>query len=116
MNATTPGLFIARSHKLGQFAHMRKILTLSLILASLAAGPAAASCLSQGEMREVVASGQVIPPVNATRAAQGAVPGGEVTRVELCRGGGGFIYQITVLQRDGRVVQVVVDGATGALR
>lgn len=95
---------------------MRQILITLALLAAFAGSPALASCLSQGEMREAVAAGQAIPAVNATRAAQGAYPGAEVTRVELCSAGGGLVYRITLLQRDGRVVQVDVDAGSGALR
>lgn len=95
---------------------MRTLLLLATLLIPLSAPLAQADCLSQGEMREVVASGSVIAPVSATRAAQAQSPGAEVTRVQLCRAGGGYVYEITLLQRDGRVVSVAVDAATGQLR
>jgi uncharacterized membrane protein YkoI len=95
---------------------MRNLLLLATLLIPLSAPLAQADCLSQGEMREVVASGSVIAPVNATRAAQAQSPGAEVTRVLLCRQGGGYVYEITLLQRDGRVVSVAVDAATGQPR
>lgn len=94
---------------------MRAILLLAMILVPLAAAPAQANCLSQGEMREIVASGAVISPVVATRAAQGAYPGAQVTSVDLCVAGG-YVYQLTLILRDGRVARVSVDGASGALR
>jgi uncharacterized membrane protein YkoI len=95
---------------------MRQILLTLALFAALTGSPAIANCLSQGEMREAVAAGQAISAVDATRAAQGAHAGAEVTRVDLCRAGGGLVYRITLLQRDGRVVQVNVDARSGALR
>ncbi|TVR09705.1 MAG: hypothetical protein EA385_06150 [Salinarimonadaceae bacterium] len=94
---------------------MRVILLTAMILVPLASSPAQANCLSQGEMREVVASGAIVSPVSATRAAQSAHPGAQVTNVDLCDVGG-YIYQMTLLLRDGRVARVVVDGASGAVR
>ncbi len=94
---------------------MRQILLTLLILAAFAGSPVLASCLSQGEMREAVAAGQAISAVNATRAAQGAYPDAEVTRVELCRADGGLVYRITLLQRDGRVMQVNIDAVSGVM-
>jgi len=95
---------------------MRALLILASILFPLSASVAQADCLSQGEMREVVASSAVVAPAAATRAAQAHSPGAEVTRVRLCRQGGGYVYEITLLLRDGRVVSVTVDGASGQLR
>lgn len=95
--------------------HMRSLLLLAMILVPLAAPQAQANCLSQGEMREVVASGAVVSPVVATRAAQSAYPGAQVTSVDLCAGGG-YVYQLTLILRDGRVARVAVDGVSGGLR
>lgn len=95
---------------------MRTLLLLATLLIPLSAPVAQADCLSQGEMREVVASGAVVAPASATRTAQAQSPGAEVTRVQLCRQGGGYVYEITLLQRDGRLVGVAVDAATGQPR
>lgn len=96
--------------------HMRNLLLLVTLLIPLSAPVAQANCLSQGEMREVVASSAVVAPAAATRAAQAQSPGAEVTRVQLCRAGGGYVYEITLLQRDGRVVSVTVDASSGQPR
>ncbi len=95
---------------------MRVLILIAFLLIPLGVPAAQESCLSQGEMREVVASGAVVAPVAATRAAQAQSPGAEVTRVDLCRAGGGFVYSVTMLQRDGRVVRVTVDGSSGSVR
>ncbi|WP_372425759.1 PepSY domain-containing protein [Salinarimonas chemoclinalis] len=99
---------------------MRNRLALPLIalLLGLAAAPAPASaqaCLSPGETREAVAAGRVVPAVSAVRAAEGAVPGAQVTQVDLCPGGGGLVYRIAALGGDGRFVTVIVDAGSGGV-
>lgn len=71
-------------------------------------------CLSQAEMREVLAQEAVVAPIDAVRAARGK-NGGKVIRASLCRNADDFVYQITTLQKDGRVVRVTVDGRSGKI-
>lgn len=92
-----------------------------VVFACLAGGAAAADdraaapgCLSQAEMREVLAQKAVIAPLVAVRAAR-AKSGGKVIRASLCRNDNEFVYQITTLRRDGRVVRVTVDGRSGRI-
>lgn len=97
---------------------MRTRLASLLLAAALAAAPAPAlaqACLSPGETREAVASGRVVPAVAAVRAAEGAVPGAQITQVDLCPGGGGFVYRIAALGGDGRFVTVIVDAGSGGV-
>lgn len=88
-----------------------------LVLAAPAAvaqaRPAESStCLREAEIREEVAAKRVVRQVVALRAARAAI-GGEAVRARLCRHDGGLVYVITVLRRDGKVVRVSVDAATG---
>lgn len=89
------------------------------LLAALALAPAAratdgvVACLSPGDMREVVLSNQVVSPVVAVRAARQAWPEADVMRAQLCQRGNRFVYILVVLRRDGRFVEVTVDGASG---
>ena len=69
-------------------------------------------CLSDSEIREEVAAKRVVPQLTALRAAR-AKMGGEAVRARLCREGNTLLYQITALKRDGKVVRIVVDAATG---
>jgi hypothetical protein len=69
-------------------------------------------CLSETEIRDEVAAKRVVPQVVALRAAR-AAGGGEVVRARLCRGQDGLIYAITALKRDGKVLRIDVDAATG---
>jgi len=70
------------------------------------------SCLSADEMRDAVAEGRVIQPVQASRHARQAAPG-EVVRIRLCRQGEDFVYVVTTLKRDGRVARVTLEGQSG---
>ena len=69
-------------------------------------------CLSEAEIREEVSAKRVVPQVTALRAARVAA-GGEAVRARLCRGEDGLVYAITALKRDGKVVRVLVDAASG---
>jgi hypothetical protein len=44
------------------------------------------------------------------------VPNADVVRANLCRGPGGLVYVIMALRRDGRVVQVMIDGPSGRVQ
>ena len=70
-------------------------------------------CMSSREMQDSVASNRVVAPALAVGAARRAVPGADLLRVTLCRDGEAYVYVISVLRKDGRVVHVVIDGPTG---
>ena len=70
-------------------------------------------CLEPGEMREIVASQKVVAPAMAVTAARRAVPGSEVVRANLCRGGDHLLYVIMALRKDGRFVHVTIDAVSG---
>jgi uncharacterized membrane protein YkoI len=79
----------------------------------LAQGAATQSgCLSSEQMREAVFAGHAIPASTATRAAREA-SAGDVVRVRLCHHDERLVYRITMLQRDGRVGHVTIDGSSG---
>jgi uncharacterized membrane protein YkoI len=69
-------------------------------------------CMSADELREAVDAGHAVPPATASRAAR-EVASGDVLRIRLCRLDEKFVYQVTTLQRDGRVAHVTIDGASG---
>ena len=70
-------------------------------------------CLSDRAMRDTVAAGRVVAPALAIGAARRAVPGADMLRATLCGDRDVFVYVISVLRKDGRVVHVVIDGPTG---
>ena len=87
---------------------------LGFLGAAGAEGPIVAQpCLSGREMRDIVGTDRVVSPALAVAAARRAVPGADILRAAVCRDRDIFIYVITVLRKDGRVVHVVVDGPSG---
>jgi uncharacterized membrane protein YkoI len=72
------------------------------------------ACLDQKERIAANESGKVIRLAAAMRAARKRMPG-TVVRARLCRGKEGLVYVLTVLARDGKVAQINIDAATGAL-
>ena len=76
--------------------------------------PAAAKpiCLNAAETREEVKSRHLLEPFAALKFA-GAQRKAEALSARLCHTGDEFIYEITLLQRDGRLMHVEMEAATG---
>jgi uncharacterized membrane protein YkoI len=74
------------------------------------------NCVPSRDMPDVVASSGVVPPAAAVMTARRQVPNADVVRANLCRNSGGFVYVIMALRRDGRVVQVMIDGPSGRVQ
>ena len=90
------------------------IALLGLLSTGRAQSPIVAQpCLSSREMRDVVSAHRVVAPAMAIGAARRAVPGADMLRATLCGDRDIYVYVISVLRKDGRVVHVVVDGPTG---
>jgi hypothetical protein len=70
------------------------------------------ACLSASETREVVSAKKLSTPFLALRAA-GAHAHGETLGMRLCKINDDLMYEVNVLRRDGRVVKVILDAATG---
>ncbi len=70
------------------------------------------ACLSNPETRDAVQSHRVMPPFRAVASAMH--DGGDLVGIRLCRmSEPPLVYDVAVLRRDGRLVHVIVDGATG---
>ena len=69
-------------------------------------------CLNAAETREIVKSRRLIEPFAALKFAAGQRKA-EALSARLCHSGDDFIYEITLLHRDGRVVHVDMEAATG---
>jgi hypothetical protein len=101
----------------GMSKHLITIILLAALFVwfgSDVSGPSPAygeSCLSQGEARDAVQRGDAI----ALSAIRGALGGGEVVSAQLCRGGNGLVYVVSVLGNDGAVKRVRVDARSGAV-
>jgi hypothetical protein len=77
----------------------------------VAAKPA---CLNAAETREMVKSRHLLEPFAALKAA-GAQRKAEALSARLCRTGEDFVYEITLLHRDGRLVHVEMEAGTGKI-
>ena len=67
-------------------------------------------------MQEAVAAKGVVTPASAVMTARRQVPGADVVRASLCRNSDALVYVIMALQKDGRIVQVMIDGSSGRVR
>lgn len=87
-----------------------------LVLAMLAAGPAAAGedRRDHERARAAVQSGQALPLATLLQQLQRSHPG-EVLEVELERQGGRWVYELKLLQPGGRLLKLELDAATGAV-
>ena len=71
-------------------------------------------CLNAAETREMVKSHRLLEPFAALKFA-GAQRKAEALSAKLCHTGEDFIYEITLLHRDGRLVHVEMEAATGKI-
>jgi len=72
------------------------------------------ACLNAAETRETVKSRHLLEPFEALKFA-GAQRKAEALSARLCRTGDDFIYEITLLHRDGRLVHVDMEAQTGKI-
>jgi len=77
-------------------------------------GPTKPVCLTAAETREMVKSHRLIEPFAALKYAA-AQRKAEALSARLCRSGDDFVYVITLLHRDGRLVHVDMEAATGKI-
>ena len=71
-------------------------------------------CLNAAETREEVKARHLIEPFAALKFA-GAQRKAEALSARLCHTGEDFVYVITLLHRDGRLVHVEMEAATGKI-
>ncbi len=74
----------------------------------------AASCMSQGQARAAVQSGQAIQLSGVLAQIRAAVPGQIVSEPLLCDTGGRLVYMVDVLNQ-GVVTHVQIDAHTGSI-
>ena len=78
------------------------------------APPAKPVCLTAAETRDEVKAHRLLEPFAALKfAAQQRKA--EALSAKLCHAGDEFIYEITLLHRDGRLVHVQMEAGTGKL-
>jgi hypothetical protein len=71
-------------------------------------------CLNAAETREMVKSRRLLEPFAALKFASGQRKA-EALSARLCRSGEDFVYEITLLHRDGRLVHVEMEAASGKI-
>ncbi|MEM7728923.1 MAG: PepSY domain-containing protein [Pseudomonadota bacterium] len=96
---------------------IRTFLISAALFVGLSAGPALAApqWVQHDRVRPAPAWQQVqrqISPQEARAIALSRVPGGEVVDIRRTAGA----YRVRIIARDGRVVDIVVDAATGRVR
>lgn len=94
-----------RGHRLGLIRRLAAALALLATLAT--AGTASAGCLGPDQQRAAIAAGRVISLGSALQS----VGGGKLISARLCESGGGYVYVLTLLRQDGKVVHVTVNAS-----
>jgi hypothetical protein len=88
-----------------KLSRVRRLLVVAALALAASSVPALAQCVSPAEARRAVSAGDAVP---LSLALQQAGISGQVVRVALCRKGRRLVYQIGVLDRKGRLRQVVI--------
>ncbi|MCW6506522.1 PepSY domain-containing protein [Lichenifustis flavocetrariae] len=115
------GLFRARTYLGGMVpgARTAAIAVLGLVISSI--GPLRAeservhACMSPNQARELLITQRLIAPFRAFGEVSRNQPGGDAVGLQLCLYGDVFVYDVTVLRRDGRVSHTMVDAHSGAI-
>jgi hypothetical protein len=82
--------------------------------AALHVAAAKPACLNAAETRETVKTRRLLEPFAALKFAS-AQRKAEALSAKLCRSGEDFVYEITLLLRDGRLVHVDMEAGTGKI-
>lgn len=100
--------------KRGVLAPLLAILGLGLMDVSPAGaqGERVRGCMPPSQAREVLIQQRLVAPFRALGEASRS-SAGEVVGLQLCRMGDDFVYDVIMLQRDGRVVHALVDARNG---
>ena len=100
-----------------------RLLALAALLPCIAGGARAAEapvaaaqpkpvCVAENETREEIKSHHLLEPFVVLKSASASLKA-EALRARLCQMGDEFVYEITLLHRDGRVMHVVMSAVTG---
>jgi len=72
------------------------------------------ACLSPNETRETIKARHLLEPYAVLKSASAQFKA-EALSARLCRVGDEFVYEIALLHRDGRLMRVAMNAATGKL-
>jgi len=89
-------------------------LTLCLPAMGAEIGNRARQCLNPAETREAVARNKFTDPAAALRSAA-AIAHADPLRSRLCRWNDDYVYEITLLRRDGKVMNVFIKAEDGSV-
>ncbi len=70
-------------------------------------------CFSPAETREKIISRRLGEPFRLLRGATGRMQGEAPLRARLCRWNDDYVYEISLLRRDGRVIHVYLNATSG---
>jgi len=93
-------------------AAARRVLALSLLLALHGAAPAGGDARDHERARAAVQAGEVMPLPQLLQKLQRSHPG-QVLELELEREDGRWIYEVKLLQAQGRLLKLAVDASSG---
>jgi hypothetical protein len=79
------------------------------------AAPYGEGCLSAGDARAAVQSGQIVALSQILGAIRAAAGGEVLPSPQLCNMGGRLVYLVNVLSRGGAVKRLTVDAQSGAI-
>jgi uncharacterized membrane protein YkoI len=82
--------------------------------AAMADGAPRRECLNAAETREAVAAHKLASPLIVQRTAA-AHASADPLRSRLCRWNDDYVYEITLLRRDGKVVRVFIKATDGVV-
>lgn len=71
-------------------------------------------CMSPAQAREVMIDQKFVAPFRAVAEATRA-GGGETVGLQLCQSGEVYVYDVTLLRRDGHVSHTLVDAHSGTV-
>jgi hypothetical protein len=77
-------------------------------------GPIKRACLAASETREEIKARRLLEPFAVLKSAAAQFKA-EALSAKLCRLGDELVYEIALLHRDGRLVHVVMNAATGKI-
>ena len=98
------------SHRVKSALALCTTLSVSGVLAEENA--VATHCFTTAETRDKITGQKLGDPFISMRAAETRVKG-EALNARLCRKGDDFIYEISLVRQDGRVVKLLYNAATG---
>lgn len=118
-------MFMTGSDRRGDVVSMiLRVVGLCLILAAATAAEMTAACAaedggrqcySRAETRERIHAEGLTEPFGVVKSTAAALRA-EALGARLCRSDGAFVYEINLLDRNGRIIHAVVDAVTGRLK